>query len=51
MSRLAATNKAFNEARTVFKPLAKGPCPTDLYERIRWDMAGACVPFRPPFDY
>jgi hypothetical protein len=45
MSRVAATNKAFDEARTVFKPLAIGPCPTDLYERIRWDMAGAWVPF------
>jgi hypothetical protein len=47
MSRVAATNATFNDARAVFKPLARGPCPTDLYERFRWDMAGACVLFRP----
>ena len=50
MSRVAATNKAFHEARIVFKSLASGLCPADLYERMRWDMAGACVPFRPTFD-
>ena len=51
MSRVAATIMAFNDARAVFKPLAKGPCPTDLYERMRWDMAGAYVPFQPAFDH
>ena len=51
MSRAAATIMAFNEARAVFKPLAKGPCLTDLYERMRWDMAGACVPVQPTVDY
>jgi hypothetical protein len=50
MSRVAATNVAFNEARAFFKPIATGPCPTDPYERMCWDMAGMYVHFPSTVD-
>jgi len=43
MSRVPVSNAAFNDARTTFKPLARGPCLTNLYIRMRRDMARACV--------
>lgn len=50
MSRVEATYAAFDDARTTFKPIVQGPCPTDLYEKLLWDMAGMYVHFLPMAD-
>ena len=46
ISRVDATNVAALPSMrpALSSSLARGPCLTNLYERMRWDMAGVYVP-------